>query len=267
VRSIRLLIEYEGTRYHGWQVQPNGLTVQEVVEKAIARITGQSVRLLAAGRTDAGVHALGQVAGFRLKGEIDLDRLHRGINALTPRDVSILAAEEAPARFSAKSWAKSKRYTYLILNRPEPPAVLRRFCWHVKHPLALGPMRKATERLVGTHDFSAFRSSDCSSTRPVQDMIRAGIRSNRGGMIALDFEATGFLKHMVRAIVGTLVEVGLGKRAPEDLGAVLESRDRGSAGPTAPPQGLFLVSVRYEDGFGEQIARQRSSLRGILPLI
>lgn len=243
-RNIRLLLEYDGTDYRGWQVQPNGPTVQEKVEAVILRITGEAVRVAAAGRTDAGVHAAGQVASFLTHSALPVATIARALNALLPRDIAVLSAEEAAASFHARFSATGKRYRYSILNRPGRPALDRRAVLHVARPLDVEAMRDAARCLVGTHDFSSFRCNSGKDDDPVRT-VRAVSVERRGELVVIDIEALSFLYKMVRSIAGTLIAVGKGTIPPGEVAAILAARDRRRAFPTAPAAGLCLISVSY----------------------
>jgi tRNA pseudouridine38-40 synthase len=245
MRNIKLLIEYDGTNYHGWQIQPNGLTIQEVIEKKVEVMTGEPVRLIASGRTDAGVHAIGQVAHFRTSASIPVEGFWWGLNSLLPRDIVIQSAEEVGAEFHAQHGVKRKTYRYLILNRKVPSAIHRHYSWHIPLPLDLSAMQDAAGMLLGKKDFSTFRAADPEANDPVREIFQAGWLVKEGNFLAFTIEADGFLKHMVRSIVGTLVEVGKGKISAAEFQRLLEARDRRRVGITAPPQGLFLVEVIY----------------------
>jgi tRNA pseudouridine38-40 synthase len=245
MRNIKLVIEYDGTNYHGWQVQPNGLTIQEVIEEKIQVMTRQRVRLTGSGRTDAGVHALGQVANFRTDSTIPVEGFHRGLNSLLPPDIAIQSAEEVAFQFHAQYGAKRKTYRYVILRRDVPSALFRNYCWRVPGALDVPAMEEASRLLAGKQDFASFRGADADIEDPVREVFQAGWSTKESAFLHFTIEADGFLKHMVRNIVGTLVEVGKGKRSPEQFGQILRSRDRRQAGMTAPPQGLFLVEVKY----------------------
>jgi len=245
MRTIKLTIQYDGTAYVGWQIQPKGLTVQGVIEEKLNQLTGEAVRLTAASRTDAGAHAMGQVAHFKTKSRLDPKAIQRALNSLLPPDIAILKGEEAPEGFHARRDAKSKVYEYRILNRDVRSVFDRLYAWHVPQKLNLSSMRKATGYLVGEHDFSAFRSTGTPTHTAVRKVIRAQWKRGRRGLLAFEIEGSGFLKQMVRAIVGTLVEVGKGKIDPEGFREILEAKDRSKAGPTAPAHGLFLMEVKF----------------------
>lgn len=245
MRTIKLLIEYDGTNYQGWQVQPKGATIQGVIEEKLARLTGEPVHLIGSGRTDAGVHAGGQVAHFKTKSRLDVQTIQRALNSLLPPDIVVLKVEEANEGFHARKSSKSKVYEYWVLNRPLRSVFHRGTAWHVPQTLNLREMKKATRSLIGEHDFSSFQSVGSPKKTAVRKVKRAEWRQSQGGLLHFEIEANGFLKQMVRAIVGTLVEVGKGKIASEDFQRILDSRDRKKAGPTAPPHGLFLKEVKY----------------------
>ena len=250
LRTIRLTLEYDGSAYCGWQRQVNVLSIQEVVETCLQKLTGREVRLHASGRTDAGVHAMGQVAHFRTAASLPLAAFREGINSLLPRDIAVLEAGEAPATFHARYDAKAKTYEYRILNRPAPSPLHRRFCWRLSGPLALNRMEEATGLLLGEHDFAGFQSTGGSVQTSVRRVLAASWEARPGGWLIFRITATGFLRGMVRALVGTLVEVGWDKRPPEDLARLLAARDRRLGGPAAPAAGLCLVEVMYK-GNGE----------------
>lgn len=245
MRNVRLLLEYDGTAYHGWQRQKNALSIQEVLEKALAKLTGEPVKLLGSGRTDAGVHARGQVANFHTSSHIPLKAFHAGLNSLLPRDIAVLDAAEAPPDFHARKSARAKTYEYRILNRKEPSPLNRRYAWVVREALNREAMAQAAAALLGEHDFSAFRASGGSPGHAVREVFTAAWPPGEGGHLRFSITANGFLRGMVRSLVGTMVEIGQGKRPPEDLAGLLKSGDRAGAGPTAPAHGLFLVEVIY----------------------
>jgi tRNA pseudouridine38-40 synthase len=242
--QFKLILEYEGTAYHGWQVQPGLPTIQGLLQDALARIVGVPVSVTGAGRTDAGVHALAQVASFRADTRLDLPTLRRALNASLPRDIVVRHAEEVPPEFDARRSARSKIYRYSILCRDHPSAFLGRHSLYVPHPLEFAAMARAAELVVGTHDFSAFRAGTCTAATPVRTVLRAAWRQD-GDLWHFEITANAFLQHMVRILVGTLLEVGRGKRPPSHVAEVLVTKDRRRAGKTAPPHGLCLVEVHY----------------------
>jgi tRNA pseudouridine38-40 synthase len=244
MKNIMLVIEYDGTNYHGWQYQKNAITVQEVLEKAIEKVTGEKVNLIGSSRTDTGVHALYQVANFKTKTKIPPEKLPYALNAVLPEDVVVIKAQEVDKSFHARYSARSKRYRYLILNRQFPMPTMRNYCWHVPYPLDVEAMKKASFFLKGTHDFSAFKASSTKKVNPVKTIYDLSVEKN-DEIIKIEVEANGFLYNMVRIIVGTLVYVGLGKIKAGDIPAIIESKDRTKAGITAPPQGLYLIRILY----------------------
>ncbi len=245
---VKLTLEYDGTRYVGWQLQPNGPSIQAEVERALATLHGAPRRVVAAGRTDAGVHALGQVASFPEERPLPVVAYVKGMNALLPSDVAVRAAEVMGDGFDARRSAQGKRYRYRISNLPTRSPLVRHQVWQVFRPLDVGAMREAAHHLVGRHDFAAFQASDCEARHAVREVRALEVGGEAGGEVSLTIEATAFVKHMVRNIAGTLVEVGLGKRSPASMPVLLASRDRTLAGRTAPPQGLVLESVFYATG-------------------
>jgi len=245
LHNIKLVLAYDGSRYHGWQRQPNGITVQEVIEEKIQMMAGDAVTLIASGRTDAGVHAVNQVCHFKTRSPIEPSALIKALNSLLPDDILVVHAEYVSSDFHARYDAKTKTYEYRILNRAEPDIFQRQYEWHIRNPLDVEEMRKCMNLLAGTHDFSSFKSSGSGNMNPVRSVLNAGIYGPERGRLRVDIEADGFLRHMVRNIVGTLVEVGLGKITSSGFKDIMESRDRSLAGVKAPPQGLFLVKVRY----------------------
>jgi tRNA pseudouridine38-40 synthase len=243
---LKLTLEYDGTAYVGWQHQLNGVSIQDVVEGALARLLGVPVQVEAAGRTDAGVHALGQVVAFDAPRSLPLTAYLRGLSAELPGDVSVVAAAEVSEDFDPRRWASGKRYRYFISNRPVRSPLRRRTHWELFAPLDLSSMEAAARTLLGTHDFSAFRAANCQARTTVRTLRGLDIRSDEDVM-TFEVEGTAFLKHMVRALVGTLVEVGRGQKPVAWVAEVLASRDRTLAGPTAPAHGLTLVEVTYGD--------------------
>ena len=244
-RNIRLLLEYDGTRYHGWQRQAEAVTIQQVLEEALERLTGEKVALIGSGRTDAGVHARGQVANFRTASPIPLQAFHKGMNSLLPKDIAVLEAVEAEPSFHARKSARAKTYEYRILNRPTRSPLYHHYAWWIEAPLDLAAMAGAAAALPGEHDFTAFRASGSDNLNPVRRVLAAEWREDSGGWLIFTITATGFLRGMVRSLVGTMAAVGRGKAPPMILAELLESGARHLAGPTAPPQGLYLVEVFY----------------------
>jgi len=245
-RNVKLLIAYEGTKYHGWQKQVGQMTIQEILEGAVGRIVSHRVKIIGAGRTDSGVHALGQVCNFHTQSNISLEGLRKGLNSMLPQDIRVLSAEDMGPDFHSRYSAKRKIYVYRILNRQEPDIFARRYEWHIPVPLNASVMAECLNTLLGRHDFSAYRSSGSSNRNPVRTMYRAEMaREADGHRLILLFEADGFLRHMVRNIVGTVVATGMGKFSVEDFLEITRSRDRDRAGKKAPANGLFLVKVIY----------------------
>jgi len=245
MRNIKLLIEYDGANYLGWQVQATGQTIQGIIEDKLARLTGEVVHLVGSGRTDSGVHALNQVASFKTGSRMEVRAMQKALNSLLPSDIAIKQVEEAEEGFHARKVAKSKIYEYRILNREIRSPFDRGYVWHISRRLDLREMKKATLHLIGEHDFSSFRSTGTPTRTQVRKVERAEWRRSRSGLIRFEIEANGFLKQMVRAIVGTLVEVGKGKVSADGFQKILASKDRKKAGPTAPAHGLFLIEVKY----------------------
>jgi tRNA pseudouridine38-40 synthase len=243
-RNLKLIIEYEGTRYHGWQRQGELPTIQKAIEEVIFTITREQASLASSGRTDAGVHARGQVANFTSNTRLPLHNLLRGMNSLLPADIRIREIADAPADFHARFSARSKTYIYNIDNGPVPSVFSRNFAWHVHERLDLDRMKEAAGFLPGEHDFMSFCAAGHETKTYVRRVIAAQF-SRKGDMIAFRIEATGFLKYMVRNLVGTLVHVGMERITPSCFRDIVEARDRKVAGPTAPPQGLFLECVTY----------------------
>jgi tRNA pseudouridine38-40 synthase len=255
MRTLKLTLQYDGTELAGWQRQKTGDSVQGLLEDALSRFEGGPVTVHGAGRTDAGVHALGQVASARVTFEHDVATLVRALNAQLPENVRILAAEDAPAEFHARFDARTKTYRYLIRNGGIASPFERAYVWHVPQPLDVPAMRRAAAALRGRHDFAAFRSVGTDVPDAVRTLLASNVRDDCSGaawlgdtlpVLAYEVTGDGFLRHMVRAIVGTLVEVGRGWRDPAQIETLLAAGDRGLAGATAPPHGLFLVRVDYD---------------------
>jgi len=244
---IRLTLEYDGTDFVGWQRQANGRSVQEVLEAALAELLGAPVSAEAAGRTDSGVHALGQVVALDAPRALPAKAYLRGLSGLLPPDLAVVSADEVPDTFDPRRWATGKRYRYLVSRRPGRAPLLRRTHWEVFAPLDVPAMRDAARALLGTHDFSSFRAADCEAPHPRRTLRELEL-VGEDQVLRFEVEGTAFLRHMVRNLVGSLVEVGRGKRPPEWIGEVLAAKDRTVAGPTAPAHGLTLVQVTYGPG-------------------
>jgi len=243
--NLRLTIEYDGTAYGGWQVQENAPSVQGTVEEAIRRMANDpGVRLRAAGRTDAGVHARGQVANFYTEAEIPPHGWRKGLNSLLPPDVAVRDAVEVGLEFDARRHARGKLYRYSIYNHETRSPLCARYAWHVRSRLDEAAMNAAAAPLVGQHDFSAFRAADCERLSTVRDLSRLTVR-REGDLLQIDVVATAFLKNMVRSIAGTLVAAGRHELQPGDVAVIRDGGDRTRAGVTAPPHGLCLVEVYY----------------------
>lgn len=245
LRNVRLVLEYDGTAYAGWQVQDNAPTVQAELERALETMLGGKVRVTGSGRTDAGVHALGQVGNFKAETRIPLAGFFHGLNALLPKDIAVRQADEVPLDFDSRRSARGKIYQYFLHLGGAPSAFARKTSWRPPARVDVSKMERAVPFLVGTHDFSAFRSAGCDAPGSVRTVLDAWVRP-RGEYVEIGIRGTAFLRHMVRIIVGTLVEVGTGKRPAESIADLILRKDRTLAGPTAPPQGLFLAEVLYD---------------------
>jgi len=245
VPVVKLVLEYDGTRYVGWQVQPNGPSIQAEVERALAALHKAPRRVTAAGRTDAGVHARGQVVSFPEDRPLPLSAYVRGMNALLADDVAVRAASIEPDGFDARRSARGKRYRYAIENLPTRAPLSRLRAWQLFGALDVAAMRDAARHLVGRHDFASFQAADCAADHAVREVRRLDVVGAAGERIDVTVEATAFVKHMVRNLVGTLVEVGQGKRVADSMPALLAAADRTLAGRTAPPHGLYLEEVFY----------------------
>jgi tRNA pseudouridine38-40 synthase len=249
MRTLRLTLAYDGTAYAGWQVQPNQRTLQETLEAALAKITGETIRVTASGRTDAGVHALGQVVSFNTQSPLSARIFQRALNAELPDDMAVLEAAETLPGFHAIRDAVRKRYRYVIHDSTVPDVFRRKYAWHYREKLDADAMHRAGQSLLGTHDFRSFESAwpqRTSSVRTIFDILARRGFCQDDDLVAVEVEADGFLYNMVRAIVGTLVEVGRGTRPESWPAEVLAAQDRRLAGMTAPAHGLFLVRVQYK---------------------
>jgi len=262
MRTVKLTLAYDGTGYAGWQVQSGRRTIQGEVEAALAKVTGEQVRVTASGRTDAGVHARRQVVSFQTQNNLPCDVLRRALNAILPRDVVVLEAADVPASFDANRCAVGKRYCYVIHNSPLREVFERQYCWHYPLPLDAAAMHRAAQVLRGTHDFASFQtqgSKRLSTVRTIYEIVVRRGHGDQADRLFIEVEADGFLYNMVRAIVGTLVEVGRAARPESWVAEVLAARDRRAAGRTAPPQGLFLMDVRYQPDWSEWQGRGAES--------
>ncbi|MBF0612630.1 MAG: tRNA pseudouridine(38-40) synthase TruA [Magnetococcales bacterium] len=244
MQRYRLLLEYNGTRFRGWQRQLGHPTVQESLETALARLCGHQVTVTGAGRTDTGVHALGQVAHFDTHRPRPAGELKKALNALTPKDVAVLAVEEVDSRFHARFSACYREYLYRLNDRQEPPVLELGRVWHLHQRVDAGLMNQAASLLLGQHDFTAFRAAGCQAKSPVREVKLARV-SRQGHEIRLEIGANAFLQHMVRNIIGSLVMVGRGEWSVDHFGKVLAGGDRTRAGATAPPHGLYFMRVDY----------------------
>lgn len=246
MKRIKLTVAYDGTDYCGWQIQKNGVTVEEVLNRALSRLTGEKITVIGASRTDAGVHARGNVAVFDTDARIPAERIAYAVNALLPEDVVVVRSEEVPAGWHPRKCVSVKTYEYRILNREFPDPVRRRDTYFVSFPLDLDRMRQAAGYLKGTHDFKSF----CSAQTSVEDTVRTIYSldvEKAGDLFTVRVRGNGFLYNMVRIIAGTLAGVGRGYFEPEEVERMLEKKDRTKAGVTAPPQGLTLVGIEYEE--------------------
>ncbi len=246
---VLITVSYLGTRYVGWQFQENGISVQETVEKALAQVLGQSVRVTGASRTDSGVHALGQRAHFDTEASIPPERYPFVLNRYLPEDVRVMRGQGVPEDFHARFAAREKTYTYRIYNAPHPSAITHAVSWHVPLPLDEKKMDRAVKSILGTHDFAAFAAAGGQAKTTQRRMLAASVERS-GPMIALRITGTGFLYNMVRIIAGTLRDVGLGKLDEDCFDRALRSLDRLDLGVTAPPQGLELTRVLYDPALG-----------------
>lgn len=244
MRNIKIIIEYHGRGFNGWQKQPDKLNIQGEIEKAIEEITGEKVDLIASGRTDAGVHSLGQTANFKIEGNFPIEKIPIALNSKLKNSIRIKSAEEVEERFHSRYSVKSKRYRYIINNSQYGTAIYRELEFHIPQKLDIEKMKEAAKYFEGEHDFKGFKASGTSSKSSVRTIYKAEVIED-GDRIKIELTGNGFLYNMVRIISGTLVDVGYGKIQPEEIKEIIESKDRKKAGKTLPPQGLYLVEVTY----------------------
>lgn len=243
--NFKLIIEYDGTGYHGWQRQKSDRSIQGEIEQALSTMTGGPVTLIGSGRTDAGVHALGQVANFLCETKLSPEVFQKGLNRLLPEDIVIKDCHRVDRSFHARYDAKSKTYYYRIWNCELPMAIGRHYAWYIRRKLDTAAMRSVLTHLIGTHDFKAFEGTGSPQSHTIRQVTTADLVESEDGFLIFTIEADGFLRYMVRNIVGTLVDVGLGKITTEAFREILASKDRSNASATAPAHGLFLMEVKY----------------------
>ena len=246
MRNIKLTIEYDGKEFGGWQKQPNKLNIQGEIERAIEEITGEKVELIASGRTDAGVHAIGQVANFKIEKDIPIEKIPYALNSKLKKSIRIKESEEVPEKFHSRYMCKKKTYRYVINNSVQGTAIYRNLQYHFPEKLDENKMNEAAGYLIGEHDFKSFKASGTSSKSSVRTIFDAKV-TREGELVIIELTGNGFLYNMVRIIAGTLIDVGINKINPEDIKSILEAKDRLKAGKTLPPNGLYLVNVEYGD--------------------
>ena len=246
MRNIKLTIEYDGKEFNGWQKQPNKLNIQGTIEQAINKVTGEQIELNASGRTDAGVHALGQVANFKTNTNIPIDKIAIALNSNLKKSIRIIKAEEVEERFHSRLSCRRKTYRYIINNSEFSSAIYRNIETHIPQKLDVEKMQIAAKFFEGEHDFKAFKASGTSSKSSVRTIYKAEVKKKPNNRVYIELTGNGFLYNMVRIISGTLVDVGTNKIKPEVVKDIIEEKDRSFAGKTLPPQGLYLVNVEYE---------------------
>jgi tRNA pseudouridine38-40 synthase len=244
-KNFKLIIEYDGSLYHGWQRQKDDRSIQGEIEKALQKMTTNRVTVIGSGRTDAGVHAEGQVASFKCDTRLEPEALLNGLNSLLAEDTVIKVCEQVSSSFHARFDAKSKIYHYKILNRPTPAAIGRKYSWLIRKSLNQDAMRAAISHIIGRHDFKAFEGTGSPRQHTTRQVYSADLIEQQSGLLVFHIEADGFLRYMVRNIVGTLVDVGMQKLTSDDFKSILDSKDRSQASATAPAHGLTLVKVIY----------------------
>lgn len=244
MRNVKLVIEYDGNKFGGWQKQPTKLNIQGEIEQAIKEITGEEVTLNASGRTDRGVHSLGQVANFKTNSKIETEKIAIAINSKLKKSIVVKSAEEVPEDFHARYSCKGKKYRYIINNSYQGTAIYRDLECHIPQKLDIESMQKAAKYFEGEHDFKGFRASGTSSKNSIRTIYKAEVQQ-KGERVIIELTGNGFMYNMVRIIAGTLVDVGLGKTTPEQIPGIIDSKDRNQAGKTLPAHGLYLVEVYY----------------------
>lgn len=244
MKNIKLTIQYDGFNYHGWQIQPNGITVQEVLQNALLELTNEQISVVGCGRTDAGVHAISYVCNFKTNSSIPADRFCYALNTKLPDDIVCKSSQEVSDDFNSKYSAIKKNYIYKILNSDMGDAFLSHRAWHIREKLDIKKMNCAAQYFVGTHDFIGFASSGFTVKTTIRTIYSASVYE-QNGLIVVDLVGNGFLYNMVRIITGTLYQVGTGKIKPDDIGKIIDSKCRKNAGITAPPDGLYLLGVEY----------------------
>ncbi len=244
-KNIKIVIEYDGSQYSGWQRQKDCPSIQGIIESAICKMTGEQVTLIGSGRTDAGVHAWQQVANFKCNTRLTPTIFLNGLNSLLPRDIAIHSCFEVPGNFHARYDVKSKTYRYYIGQRLHKMALFHQYCWFLPYKLSLSDMQAASAFFEGTQDFKSFEGSGSPRSTTVRTILRSELTVNENQYMIYEIEADGFLRFMVRNIVGTLVEIGKKRLKPDDIPTIIQAKNRDQAGPTAPSQGLFLIEVKY----------------------
>jgi tRNA pseudouridine38-40 synthase len=245
LKNFKILIEYDGSNYHGWQRQKADRTIQQEIENALSTMTAGQVTLFGSGRTDAGVHACGQVANFLCETDLTPEVFLKGLNSLLPDDIVIQECRRVDQSFHARYDAKSKIYNYRILNTKIAPAIGRQYSWFIRKKLDTTAMRSAISYIIGSHDFKSFEGTGSPRAHTTRTIMAAELKEHKDGSLIFQIEADGFLRYMVRNIVGTLVDVGLSNISPAGFKDILESKDRSNASATAPAHGLFLMEVKY----------------------